>query len=289
MTHAILPALNRALPGQFAVAGANLLGAIAIGAVSCVLALVGNTQAQAPVVEFSILSYSVDGLPQLKLDEFMRIVTPFIGPRKSPEDVLKARDAVQQAYFDFGHCSVQVTVPKAQPNDGIVVFRLAQSPVPLSQKCSTVALRDGKQASPQVQVPPKVVQEAPLSENIDNQILDERSHANLDQITGFVVDRTITNFGAEFMRFFSEAWREIDVTASVDVTIVERPSARFGSVIFVEQNNQPVARVFLYAGRSAAIKPLAVETARYVANQASDSALAKLLMQDPDLGKGDLP
>lgn len=116
----------------------------------------------------------------------------------------------------------------------------------------------------------------------------ERSRATLEQLSGFVIDRTITQFGAEFVRYFSDTWRDIDGTAAVDVTIVERPSARWGSIVYIEQNNRPVARVFLYAGRSAAIKPLAVQAARYVSERAADKALADLLMRDPDLGKEEL-
>lgn len=120
---------------------------------------------------------------------------------------------------------------------------------------------------------------------IDSGILNERARPGIEQATGFIVDRTITQFGAEFVRFFSEAWRDQGAAEGVDVTVVERPSARWGSVVYIEYNNQPVARVFLYAGRSAAIKPLAVEAARYVAGRAADNALAGLLMRDPDLAK----
>lgn len=125
------------------------------------------------------------------------------------------------------------------------------------------------------------------AESIDRGTLDEKAGPNIEQAAGFVVDRTITHFGAEFVRFFSEVWRDQGGTEGIDVTIVERPSARLGSVVWVEHNSQPVVRVFLYAGRSAFIKPSATEAARYVARQLSDRALAGLLMKDPDLGKAE--
>lgn len=119
---------------------------------------------------------------------------------------------------------------------------------------------------------------------IDAGILDERVGRALEA-SGFVVDRTATNFGAQFVRFFSEAWREIDGTDGIDVTIVERPSARYGSLVWVEHNGRPLVRTFLYAGRSATIRPAAVAAAQYVARQVADDALARLLMHDPDLAR----
>jgi curli production assembly/transport component CsgE len=116
----------------------------------------------------------------------------------------------------------------------------------------------------------------------------ESGQTDVEQKTGFVVDRTVTNFGAEFFRYFSEAWRDQSGTEDVDVTVVERPSARYGSLVYVEHGSRQVVRVFLYAGRGATIKPSAVEAARYVANQVVENALATLIMSDPDLGKDEL-
>ncbi len=120
---------------------------------------------------------------------------------------------------------------------------------------------------------------------IDRDVLTETGRLPLELSSGFIVDRTITHFGAEFFRHFSHAWREQGGTEGVDLTLVERPSARWGSIVYVEQNNRPEARVILYAGRSATIKPLAEQTARYMANRIADQSLAGLLLRDLDLGK----
>lgn len=129
---------------------------------------------------------------------------------------------------------------------------------------------------------------AALAEDIDRGFLDETALRGLEQGSGFVVDRTITHFGAEFVRHFSAQWREQPGIEGIDVAIVERPSARWGSVVYVERNQRPVARVFLYAGRSAAIRPLAEAAARHVASQAADDALAGQLLRDPDLSGDEL-
>jgi curli production assembly/transport component CsgE len=124
---------------------------------------------------------------------------------------------------------------------------------------------------------------------IDQGPLTELANGALEQATGYIVDRTITNFGAEFLREFALAWRAQGNTEGIDLTIVERPSARWGSTIFVEYKNQAVARVFLQAGSSTAIKPLALNTVRYMAGRVADNALLGLLNQDPDMAKEELP
>jgi len=116
--------------------------------------------------------------------------------------------------------------------------------------------------------------------------LDERAATSLEQASGFIVDRTITQFGGEFMRVFSQTWRGLQGTREFDITIIERPTARYGSLVWIEYNNRPVARAFLYAGRSTAIKPIAIAAAEYVANKLADETLASQLFEDPDLAKG---
>lgn len=120
---------------------------------------------------------------------------------------------------------------------------------------------------------------------IDRGVLTESGNRPLELSTGFIVDRTITHFGAEFVRHFSQAWRERSGTEGLDLTLIERPSARWGSIIFVEHNNRPEARVILYAGRSATIRPLAEQTAIYMADRLATQSLARLLIPDHDLGK----
>ena len=129
-------------------------------------------------------------------------------------------------------------------------------------------------------------EEVPLDgEPIDLGALEERRLQGLEQATGFIVDRTVTHFGAEFMRLFSQAWRAMPGTEEFDVTIYERPTARQGSLVWVEQNNRPVARAYLYAGRASTIKPIAEATADYVAKKLADDVLAGALFADPDLAK----
>lgn len=121
--------------------------------------------------------------------------------------------------------------------------------------------------------------------DIDVGALEERRLKGLEQASGFIVDRTVTHFGGEFVRLFSQAWRSMPGTEEFDVSIFERPTARQGSLVWVEHNHRPIARTYLYAGRAASIKPIAEATADFVARKLADDVLAGALFSDPDLAK----
>jgi predicted double-glycine peptidase len=73
-----------------------------------------------------VSGYSIEG--GVLLDDFTRLVSPYIGRRRTAADIEAARGAVQQAYHDLGHCSVKVVLARPGPRDGIVLFRLAEIP-----------------------------------------------------------------------------------------------------------------------------------------------------------------
>lgn len=64
------------------------------------------------------------------------------------------------------------------------------------------------------------------------------------EISGLVIDHTITRAGNEFYRKFSE---RITDTGELEANLVvkERPSARWGILIWVELENTPIYREFL--------------------------------------------
>jgi curli production assembly/transport component CsgE len=128
-------------------------------------------------------------------------------------------------------------------------------------------------------------QELDADADIDVGALEERRLKGLEQASGFIVDRTVTHFGGEFVRLFSHAWRSMPGTEEFDVSIFERPTARQGSLVWVEHNHRAIARTYLYAGRAANIKPIAEATAEFVARKLADDVLAGALFSDPDLAK----
>lgn len=101
----------------------------------------------AEAARYDVHGYAVEGGPLLKAEDFTRIISPYIGRQKRPDDIGRARQALQQAYLDLGHCNIEVTVPKAEPVDGVVVFKLVRHPQPLTREClPTIALDEGQQA-----------------------------------------------------------------------------------------------------------------------------------------------
>lgn len=122
------------------------LSALGIFALMSVAVPEGGASA-AEAARYDIHGYAVEGGPLLKAEDFTRIISPYIGRQKRPDDIGRARQALQQAYLDLGHCNIEVTVPKAEPVDGVVVFKLVRHPQPLTREClPTIALDEGQQA-----------------------------------------------------------------------------------------------------------------------------------------------
>ncbi|MBI2294573.1 MAG: ShlB/FhaC/HecB family hemolysin secretion/activation protein [Betaproteobacteria bacterium] len=95
-----------------------------------------------------VSGFAIEGRVLVKAEEFTRIVSPFIGRRKTGTDIERARDAVQQAYRDLGHCSVKVTLAGPEPHDGVVRFRATEIPASEIRGCPPMAGL-GEQPRPQ--------------------------------------------------------------------------------------------------------------------------------------------
>jgi hemolysin activation/secretion protein len=123
----------------------------------------GIALAQSPP-RFDISGFAVEGAPLLKSEDFSSIISPFLGKQKSATDVVAAQRALQQAYFDLGHCSVQVTAARSDSDAKLVIFRLTQASQPATKDClPVVALDDGRVAT-RAEVLPRtlaVAQESP--------------------------------------------------------------------------------------------------------------------------------
>jgi curli production assembly/transport component CsgE len=127
---------------------------------------------------------------------------------------------------------------------------------------------------------------ASAEDDLDSGLIEERNaRAVFEEQTSFIIDRTITLFGSEFYRSFAETWRRLEGVAGKNLGLVERPSARWGSLIWIEHNNVHVYQAFLYPSRRADIPQLADNAARYVAARLTESELTKALFYDPDVGK----
>lgn len=67
----------------------------------------------------------------------------------------------------------------------------------------------------------------------------------VDPLSGIVINRTVTVQGHDFYQFFSTMWRAKGLDTHYTIAIYERPSARWGSEIWVEYRRQQMFHTFL--------------------------------------------
>lgn len=108
-----------------------------------------------------------------------------------------------------------------------------------------------------------------------------------DPLAGIVVNRTVTVLGYDFYREFSSFWRQKDISNRYTISIHERPSARFGSEVWVEYRQKRVFHTFLPPARAQTerISSAAVEI---VYQNIADSEVARIMFRSPDLAPEEL-
>lgn len=108
-----------------------------------------------------------------------------------------------------------------------------------------------------------------------------------DPLSGVVVNRTVTVLGKDFYQHFSTLWRQRPESARYSVSIHERPSARFGSEIWVQYRQQPMFHAFLPPAR-AATREVSEAAVEHVLKNVSRQELERLTTRNPDLGPEEL-
>lgn len=103
---------------------------------------------------------------------------------------------------------------------------------------------------------------------------NNQSNAVIDELSGIILDRTLTFVGHDFHRHFSEYWRLNYPDNTDSLAIFERPSARWGSLIWVEYRSSEVARLFLQPSRSNVI-----DAAQSVAQQVQQTLLKRKIAE----------
>jgi len=84
---------------------------------------------QAPPARFDIDDFAVEGADRLSQVEVEEAIYPFLGPRRTAEDVEKARAALEKAYHDKGFQTVAVSVPTQSAQSGLVVLKVVEMKV----------------------------------------------------------------------------------------------------------------------------------------------------------------
>lgn len=104
---------------------------------------------------------------------------------------------------------------------------------------------------------------------------------------GIVLNQTITVGGQDFYRQFVALWRDKPLTETYAISVHERPSARFGSQVWVEYAQRRMFQSALPTSRTAigALSERAVETAY---QGVVDTNVQRLLFQHDDLGRDEI-
>jgi len=112
---------------------------------------------------------------------------------------------------------------------------------------------------------------------------DEAAVSSTDSF-GIVVNQTFTPGGMEFYRRYTDFWREKPDFEKYNLVILERPSRRFGNLIFVVQDQQVV-----FSGTL----PIKLDAISALSLDAVEKVYANILSQslqmtgggDPDMAK----
>lgn len=123
-------------------------------------------------------------------------------------------------------------------------------------------------------------QNAPLT----GEQLEERLGQSLrgSELGGIFVDRTITMAGRTFYRTFSQLAIERPVFSDITLTVYERPDARWGSQVWINEGNRIYYRSIL-SPRLMEADETANEAVDAVGEQVVQQRLAEILYSDQDL------
>lgn len=108
-----------------------------------------------------------------------------------------------------------------------------------------------------------------------------------DPLGGMVINRTVTVLGNDFYQYFCTAWRQTDVDNKFTISIYERPTARWGSEIWVQFRQNKVFRTFLSPARQAA-RAVSEQAVEITYKNIMNSELQRLMFHSKDLGPEEL-
>lgn len=95
--------------------------------------------------------------------------------------------------------------------------------------------------------------------------------SDADPLGGIVMSRVVTVAGQDFSQHFLSAWRDKPGAEHYTLAIYERPSARWGSEVWIEYAQRRVFQARL---------PITRAALRQVGEQAADAAFDRVLQAD---------
>lgn len=108
-----------------------------------------------------------------------------------------------------------------------------------------------------------------------------------DEISGFTIDNTITRIGHDFARFLGD-YRHSDLPESnYNLTVHERPSARWGNLIWITKDHKTVYRQFIQPSNTR-LKEIAEQAAQDVHRKIKQLELKALFSDTFDIDKDEI-
>ena len=106
--------------------------------------------------------------------------------------------------------------------------------------------------------------------------------ANFDEVSGLIIDRTITRFGKDFYFFFSQKINDKYDNLRENLTIKERPTALSGSIISIFHSRKLIFRTALSPGRKES-EEKAEQALQIVSDYITRWEIERLLMDTFDM------
>lgn len=108
-----------------------------------------------------------------------------------------------------------------------------------------------------------------------------------DSLGGVVTTDTVTLAGQDFYSAFARVWSANPLSDRYIVSVHERPSARYGSLVWVQFEQRRVFQAFLPIARSN-VRAVAESAAAIALQNVMQADLTKLLFRDADLASDEL-
>jgi curli production assembly/transport component CsgE len=104
---------------------------------------------------------------------------------------------------------------------------------------------------------------------------------------GVVANQTVTVAGQDFYQSFVAAWRDRDLSERFSISIHERPSARWGSQVWIEFAQRRIFQAALPTGRGG-IRSLAEQAIEVAYQLIGEAEVDRLLFRDVDVGPDEM-
>lgn len=166
---------------------------------------------------------------------------------------------------------------------------LIQRSLALAGLCSACAVAFAAEPAQATQVQAPVAPlPPPVQPDAAGKALENANQTlNVDTDTGVVTDQAVTVAGQDFYQYFVNAWRDKEGSERYSLAVHERPSARWGSEIWIEFAQRRVFRTYLPPAR-AAIKPISEQAAEIAYRAVLQADIQRQLVNDADLGRDEI-